>query len=148
LAWARRVLTDIPEARTWASGALALTLARELYVAGHPVERISTVPLPALGSAWLHAVAFERFAEALPRQAGWALAGVESPLELWRAEARWWARVEADAAALLRHELTGRPLVVGVAALLAADGWRASAALAAAARDGLTGVAEAYDAVA
>ena len=148
LAWARRVLADVPEARAWASGALALVVARELYVVGRPVEHLSARPIPALGPHWHRAVTFDRFAASLPAHAAWALAGIASPRELWRAEARWWARVEADASALLRGELSGRPLVVGVTALLAADGWRTSAALAAAARGGLPGIAEAFDAVA
>ena len=106
LAWGRRVLADVPEASAWAAGALVLVLARELYVVGRPAELLTAAPIPALGSGWLRAVTFDRFVESLPPQAAWALAGVESPEELWSAEARWWRRVESDADLLLGRELS------------------------------------------
>lgn len=146
LAWARRVLVEVPEAREWAAGALALLLARELFVAGRPVDLMPEVSIAALGTGWTAAGTFARFVETLPPQASWALDGVETPDGLWGAEAAWWARVERDAAALLRGSLAGREVAVGAVALLAADARWTEAALAAAGRAGLRGVEEALDA--
>lgn len=148
LAWARRVAAEAPEARAWAAGALALLVARALYVSGIPVEQLE-VPAPVLlGSAWQTADTYARFAAVLPRDAAWALEAAPSPAELWRAEARWWTLVEQDAGRLLRSSAPGRRVVVGAVALLAVDAHRTAAALAAAARHGLTGVEEAFDAAA
>jgi hypothetical protein len=148
LAWARRVAAVAPEARSWAAGAAALLLARELFVVGLAVELL---PLPAvrlLGPRWQAAGTFARFVDALPPDAAWALAGAEGPEDLWRAEARWWARCEADATTLVHTAVAGPRVVVGAAALLAADAHRAASALEAAARRGLAGVEEAIDAAA
>jgi len=146
LALARRVAAEAPEASSWAAGAAALLVARELYVVGLPVELL---PLPAvrlLGSGWSAAATFDRFAAALPPAAAWPLDGVAGAGSLWRAEAHWWQRVEQEARRLLASQVAGRATVLGASALLAADARRVSAALAVAARRGLSGVEEVFDA--
>ncbi|HEY6053154.1 MAG TPA: hypothetical protein VIU86_04430, partial [Gaiellaceae bacterium] len=143
LAWARRVDSEAPEAAHWAAGAAALLVARELYVAGRPVDARTL-----LGDGWQNAGTFERFAAALPPHAAWAVEGLESSEELWQAEARWWGAVEAEAEALLRGSAPGRRVVVAAATLLGADAHRACTALAAAGRRGLAGVEEAFRAAA
>ncbi|HSB37649.1 MAG TPA: hypothetical protein VLD13_01075 [Gaiellaceae bacterium] len=148
LAWAHRVADAAPGAGAWAAGATALLVASTLFVAGLPVEALPVPPVRLLGPAWQAAGTFPRFREALPADAAWALEGVESPEQLWRAEARWWARVEEEGARLLRGSRPGPEVVVGATALLAADAHRASSALAAAARRGLPAVEEAFDAAA
>jgi hypothetical protein len=142
LAWARRVAADVPAARSWAAGAAALLLARELFVVGLPVEALPLPTFRLLGGGWQVAGTFARFREALPPDAAWALDGVQGPEDIWRAEGRFWARVEADATELLRAGLAGPSVVVGAVALLAADTRRAAVLLAAAARRGLPGVEE------
>ncbi len=146
LAWARRVVSEVPEAKAWAEGAVALLLARELFVVGRPVELVPVPSLPALGRAWQSAATFLEFAEALPGEASWALEGADSPEGLWRAEARWWDVVEREAASRMHAGFIGRPVVVAAAALLAADARRTVGALEAAVRSGLPGVAEVLDA--
>ena len=148
LAWARRVDAEAPEAGRWAAGAAALLLVRALFVEGLPVDLLPVQAPPLLGSAWRAAGTFERFAESLPQAAAWSLAGVESPEDLWRAEAAWWTRVEAEAEGLLHVSVAGRGVVVAAAALLAADARRTIVALGAAARRGLPGVEEVLDAAA
>jgi hypothetical protein len=148
LAWARRVADTAPGARHWAAGAVALLVARFLFVTGVPVEALPLPNVRLLGEAWQGAGTYARFVEALPPEAAWALAGTESAAELWRAETSWWRRVEDDAEALLHRPLGEAEVVVGAAALLAADAHRASAALAAAGRRELPGVEEAFDAAA
>lgn len=147
LAWARRVDAEAPEARHWAASAAALLLARELFVSGVPVELLP-VPRPTmLGGAWPGAGTFERFVDALPRQAAWVFETTAGPDDLWRAEAAWWAQVELDAGAMAGGS-AGRRVVVGAAGLLAVDAHRTSAALAVAGRRGLAGAEEAFDAAA
>jgi hypothetical protein len=148
LAWARRVAADVPEALSWAAGATALLVARELFVAGLPVDALPLPSVRLLGTAWPAAHTYERFAAALPAQAGWALEPAPEPDLLWRAEAGWWARVEQQAASLLGRAVAGRNVVVAAAALLAADARRVAVTLAGVARRGLPGVSEAFDATA
>ena len=128
-AWGRRLHAEVPEARAWAAGALALLLARELLLVGRDPEVLRKLDLASpQGSAPTVAA----LADTLPREAAWALAGIGEPDDLWRGEPRWWAKVERDAEAMVSAHREGRALVVGAVALLAADARRVSAALAAA----------------
>jgi hypothetical protein len=133
VAWARRVLAEVPEAGAWARGALALLAARMLStdVAG---ARSSAALTSILGPGWSRAASVRILAQSLPAGAAWALEGIAEPHDLWRAEAAWWARVERDAETMVSGHREGRQAVVGVVALLAADARRTSAALEAAAR--------------
>ena len=72
--------------------------------------------------------------------------GVERPEDLWRAEARLAARVEADGFGLLRASRPGPAVVLGALAVLCIDAWRVRAALAAAAAG--AGTSEVLDVVA
>ena len=130
-AWARRVLAEAPEARSWVEGALALLVAHAL-AARRALRPEKLAPL--LGNAWVDARTLPSLADCLPSSAAWALAGCAEPDDLWRAEAAWWERVERDAEELARGSREGRGAVVGVVALLAVDARRASLAVAAAAR--------------
>ncbi len=148
LAWARRAAAEAPEAAAWAAGAAALLLARELFVVGLPVEILPLPTFQLLGPGWRNAGTFARFVDELPPDAAWALTGIATPAELWLAEARWWARCERDAHALMGAGLAGREVVIGVVTLLACDAHRVAVALEAAVRRGLPGVEEAVDATA
>jgi hypothetical protein len=133
LAWARRLLAEVPEGHAWVGGALGILLARErLLVEGEPRPE-ATAGL-GLGSVWARAVSVPTLAATLPRDAAWALEGIAEPGELWRAEAAWWRRVEADAEAMVAGRREGRRVVLGAVALLAADARLVIAALEAAAR--------------
>jgi hypothetical protein len=136
-AWAERILADLPELRELVAGALALLLARELFVTGRPADSLAELHLSAAGSEWEQARTLGGLAAALPSTARWALGGVEAPEELWHAEIGWWARVEEVGRRLLRGSREGRAAVTGSVLLLAADTWRTAAALAAADRGGL-----------
>jgi hypothetical protein len=145
LAWARRLLAEVPDAHEWVCGALALLLARESLLAG----RRPALPVDLalrLGSGWERAATVPAMAAALPREAAWALDLTGETDDLWRAEARWWARVERDAEQMVRVYREGRHVVVGAVALLAADAHRVLAALAVAARGGLADAREVLDA--
>ncbi len=136
LSWARRVLGAAPELSGLVAGGLALLVARELFVAGRPVELLAGGAIPALGPGWETARALGELVEGLPERAAWALAGIDEGERLWEAEAAWWERVEQEGERLARRPLEDRAVVEGVAALLAADAWRTSAALALAERGG------------
>lgn len=148
LAWARRVDAEAPEARRWTAAAVALLLARELFVSGIPVDLLPVPAVTLLGRGWSSAATFAELVEALPPDASWAFDGIETAADLWRAEGRWWRQVEEDAASMLHGSVAGRGVVVAAVALLAVDARRTSSALTAAARRGLPGVREAFDAAA
>ncbi len=136
LSLARRALAEVPELRDLVAGAVALLLARELFVVGRPLELLLDRPLPGLPDGWERARTFAELAACLPPQAAWALRGVDRADGLWQAEAAWWRRAAREGDRLVRAG-PGRELVVGAVLLLAADGWRVVAALAAAARGGV-----------
>lgn len=136
LSWARRVHAVAPEAAGWASGAVALVLARELFVARRPVDVLVAHRPPGVGSSWAQASSLAAFRDLLPREAATALEGVEGEDDLWRAEAAWWRGVEREAGRLSGAAHMGRPMVVGCVALLGADARRTAGALEAAARSG------------
>jgi hypothetical protein len=102
VAWARRVESAVPEAGRWVMGAGALLVARELLVAGSRAHTAQLRRLPGIGDRALEVASLRELQAALPEQAAWALAGVEAPSELWRAELGWWDQVERDAPVLLR----------------------------------------------
>lgn len=147
LGWAERVCARVPQARPWAKGAAALTLARERFVAGRALPAGAAASgIRLLGAGALAAPSLDDLRATLDREARWALTGVQSESSLWTAEARLWRRVESDATAMLRQPRPGPEPVVATAALLAADAWRVRAALECAARGGAA--LEAFDAVA
>jgi hypothetical protein len=124
-------------------------VARALVVGALPMPG----PGPArdarhlLGDRWEDATSIEELARRVPQSAAWVLEGVEAPDQLWRAEARWWARVESEGSALATRSVSGEASTVGVFGVLAADAWRVRAALEIAARGGGP-MGEEFDAVA
>lgn len=144
---ADRVMGTVPAAARWAAGATALLVAREAVVTGRPLTRAAAVAAArVLGPAALPQRTLAGFRAALPTGARWALAGIDDPVDLWRAEAGWWARVERDSAALVRSSRPGSDVVVGAIGMLAVDAWRVCAALEVAAHGGVP--PEVLDAVA
>lgn len=134
---ADRVMALVPAAGRWAAGATALLVAREAFIGRQDLPHAARVAAArVLGSAALQARTLSGYREALPTTAGWALADVDEPADLWRAEVRWWGRVERDAAALVRSPRPGSDVVVGAVGLLSVDAWRVRAALEVAARGG------------
>ncbi len=145
LAWARRVATQVPEARAWADGGIALMIAGEMFVADHP--RNLNAEHAGLGAAWVGAETIADLRAQLPPRASWALAGIETPAELWRAELGWWQMVGLEAQAMTRSRLQGREVVVGAIALLGLDAMRVRTALAVAAQGPSEVAGEALDAL-
>ncbi|HET7487194.1 MAG TPA: hypothetical protein VFJ85_04650 [Acidimicrobiales bacterium] len=144
--WTSWLAGAVPGAAEWAAGAAAIVAARRL-VAGPAAGPAGLADLRRqLGRAWEGATSLGDLAARLPRAAAWALDGVDEAADLWRAEGRWWARVDRDAAGTLRAGRPGPAVAGAAAARLAADAWRARAALEAASwgPEGL----EAFDAVA
>ncbi|MFA1542872.1 hypothetical protein [Actinomadura monticuli] len=147
LSWASRVHALGGRAAAWAAGAAGVLVAGERFGAGRDLPQaaqeradrmLGALPVgaPALGAMVAH----------LGRDARWALAGIDDPADLWRAEARCWKRLEQDGSLLLRGSEFGVGPVLGAATVLAVDAWRIRAALEIAARGG--GPMGAYDALA
>ncbi|MGW0954269.1 hypothetical protein [Streptomyces sp. NPDC002545] len=146
MAAARRTAVAVPSARRWAQGRALLLAARELFVHHRSLlEPVWRDAARLLGTRAPAAVSYQEFRECLPAAAGWVLADVDEPSELWRAEARWWRTVQSDGAAMLREGRYGPRVVVGAVAVLTVDAWRVRAALESAARGGRPG--EAFDAL-
>lgn len=132
VAWARGVQETAPCAAYWVSGAAALLIARELLLADSREHLDQLGRLPAIGVEALGARSVGDLRSALPARAAWALAEVNRPTDLWRAELGWWDRVERDAGVLLRSG-DDEEVVIGGVALLAFDARRTMRALEAAA---------------
>lgn len=155
--WARRVIDHAGAAREWAQAAVALLVARELLLGGAGGEQDPRrtrdgdgdprrlLALPGVDASWLSASSVPELAALLPARIAWALREVRRPQDLWRAELRWWRRVEDDAQALLRSPIGSPALVAAIVALLAADARRVGQALAIAALGGAARVRESVD---
>jgi hypothetical protein len=148
LAWARRVLQSVDEAGAWVPGAVALLVARELFIAGRAADELRARRPPGIGSAWPQADSLRDLRDALPAGAAWALDGVREPGELWSAEAAWRRRVEDDAEVLAHTGLMGGPWAVAAVVLLGMDAWRCAGALEIAARGGTDDALEVFDQIA
>ena len=144
--WTSWLAYAVPDALPWAAGAAAMVVARRL-ASGQAVPAAALMDLRRqLGRDWETATDVADLAARLPRSGAWVLDGVDAPEELWRAEGRWWHRVDDDAARVLRAGRPGPAVAAAAAARLVADAWRAQAALEAAPWGG-EGI-EAFDAVA
>jgi hypothetical protein len=142
--WAVRVAALGDPAPTWASGAVALLVAGERFAAGRSVDSaVMGSALNLVGPVAHSAGTLAELAGGLPPRAGWVLAGITSPADLWRAEDTWVARVEQDGLRLLRTSSLDAAVVLGAVAVMACDAWRIRAALEIAARGAAP--LEAYD---
>jgi hypothetical protein len=145
--WADRAIAAAPVCTPWMAGATALLLAREAVLAGRRLpDRAAMSAARVVGSAAVAARTLPELVAALSTTARWVLADVTDPADLWQAEAGWWRRIERDGFAWARQANPGPEVLVGAAAMMAADAWRARAALEVAARGGKP--LEAFDAVA
>jgi len=144
--WASWLADAVPGAGAWSAGAAALLAARLLAVGSQVPPAAGRDLRRQLGDGWESAASLIDLRGRVPRSAAWALADVVGPDDLWGAEGRWWQRVDRDAATTLRAARPGPEAAAAAAARLAADAWRAQAALEAAAW-GPAGV-EVFDALA
>ncbi|WP_324618048.1 V-type ATPase subunit [Streptomyces dysideae] len=140
-----RTAAAVPEAARWAAGRLALLFAREAFLVGRRLtEPSARRAARLLGQDAVRAGSYSDFRQHLPATARWALEGLDDAAELWRAEARWWDRLDRDGSELLRTSLRGAGPVVGAVAVLSTDSWRVRGALELAVRGG--GSPETFDA--
>jgi len=144
--WASWLADAVPGAGAWSAGAAAVVAARLLAVGSEAPPAAVRDLRRQLGAGWEAAASLADLRGRVPRSAAWALADVAGPDDLWGADGRWWRRVDRDAAATLRAARPGPEAAAAAAARLAADAWRAQAALEAAAwgREGV----EVFDALA
>ncbi|BEK95505.1 hypothetical protein [Nocardia seriolae] len=128
--WSAQIAATVPDLRRWAAGRVAVLVAGYRLLGGGrlpaPVaRRVRRVLGPAAGDA----TDLERLRAVLPASARWALAGVDSAEELWRAEFRGWSRLDSDGRELVRRRRFDASTAIGAAAVLLADGWRTRAAV-------------------
>ena len=90
LAWARRVSTQVPEARHWAAGAVAILLAGGAVRRRTAARRRSRAPRAARPGLGRRGVDRGSARAAAPRLRPGRSTGVDDPAELWRAELAWW----------------------------------------------------------
>jgi hypothetical protein len=154
VAWADRVVDGVPEAAAWARAATTLLLARHVLLEGRALDeplraRVGHVMGPdAVIALSRGTISLASLARSLPADARWVLDDLQRPIDLWRAEAAWWRRLDRDGSALLRSPDFGREALVGAVARLAVDTFRVCAALETAARGGSGSALEVFDAVA
>lgn len=135
--WADRVIAAVPCAAPWAAGATALLVGRTTVLQHQELPpRARMAAERVLGRAALEARTLDDLRRLVPTMARWALADVDDPEQLWRADARWWSRIDRDGRAMVRSTRPGPDIVVGAIAMMAADAWRVRAALEVAVRGG------------
>ncbi len=129
----RRLTSIAPASGSWATGALALRAARMRAVEDRePPDRFVALARSAIGDAWIARRDLAGLRTALPPSAAAALADVDDPGDLWRAEQRWRARAETDGFRLLRDSGLGPETALGAFAVLRCDALRVAEALASA----------------
>lgn len=120
--WLRRVLRQLPVAREIALGGLAIVVGRERFAFEREIAPITARDVDHLvGNGWRSAETPTQLSRRLPKSASWALADVESPDDLWRAEFAWFRRLEHDARRLAATRRFGRDGVAGMMVLLMVD---------------------------
>jgi hypothetical protein len=143
IGWAARVANAVPEARAWAYTRLVLAVARRRLGERRELPEPVLIRARLMLGAAAAATDLASFADALTTRIRWVLDGITEADGLWTAEARWWARVEADGLAMLGRGAFTRARTIGAVAVLATDAWRCRAALAMASRGG--GPMDVYD---
>lgn len=146
LSWARRVAARVPSASAWVAPWAVLVVARDLFAGARALPAAGVAHVPDLGISWRADDDLAAFARRLPPEQRWVLDSVGEAAHLWRAEARWWGVVDAEARGVLRRVSPGPQVPVAAVAVLGVDAWRVQAALELATRGGEP--VEAFDAVA
>lgn len=136
LEWAQWISGIGGSGRYWGSSAAALVVARSIAEHPEPLDAAVTRRAAFLGRRVADVSSFPALVAALPETCRWVFEGIEDPRDLWRAEARWWGRLERDGTGLLRAPRPGPAVVLGAVAVILADAWRTTAALEIASRGG------------
>lgn len=148
LRWAAWAMGIAPTAAEWAAGALALMAAGAWFADERPPPDTAAEQVAALlGTDPRASGSIAEFAGRARPRARWALRDTTHADQLWRAEAGWWARLEADGRTMTRGAAFGGEQLAGCVALLAVDAWRVRAALQVVGTPGADGLAV-FDALA
>jgi hypothetical protein len=122
-------------ARSWASGAAAVLVAREQLAFRRPLNPTTARQADRLlGIGWRDPRSVPELAARLPSDARWVLAEVEQDDQLWRSEVAWARRVAGDARPVVAAGRPDRDTVVALLALMLLDLWLTEVAIESAAR--------------
>ena len=134
----RRLVDTVPEAGAWAEAYGALLLARVVANGGSlaPGSPTAASARAVLGPRAVAARTLDELTRAIPTSSAAALAGITGPDDLWRGEARWWARLWREGDEGVRRRGAEPAAIVCALAAQLADAWRVRAALEIASRAG------------
>lgn len=134
LSWAHRVAEEADRMARLAAGWAALVGANDLLVGARTHTGDRPHGVRELGGGWGEARDIGELRERLPDDARWVFDDIEDPKDLWRAEVRWWRRLDEESHRWLRHPDAGADAVLGAFGAHLADARRVEAALEVAAR--------------
>ncbi len=130
VAWARRIVRQVPDAGDWARGATAVLIARERFAFDRTIgDRTSHEVDALLGTRWERATTLSDLVDQLPKSAAWPLGPSPSPENLWEAELAVVRRVGTDAMKMATTGRYTRNTVMAIMALLLVDLWLVTAAI-------------------
>ena len=131
VAWARRLTRQVPQATEWAHGSLAVLVARERFGFDREIAELTSREVDrAFGHAWRAATTINDFVDRVPKSAGWPLAAVDVPADLWKAELSLVRRAAVDANRLAKRPRYDQVSAAGIMASLLVDLWQVTAAIA------------------
>ncbi len=147
VAWARRLIGQVPDTATWAKGAVAVLVARERFGFARTINEPTGRVIDSLISRhWREAANLSSLVDQLPKVASWPFLGLGGPDDLWRAEMAVGRRVSRDASRFANSGRYNKAAVSGAMALLLVDLWRVLGAIQVAGRSPIP--EEFFDAVA
>ena len=130
LGLARRLHRRSAPLARWGTGVAAVLVARERFAFGRQLDReAGRTADELLGRRWRGAATVAELGRALPESAAWALAGIATAEDLWRAEAELVRTVGREAQALVDSRRDHRSAVIGAMTLLLVDLRRIVAAI-------------------
>lgn len=130
IAWARRLLRQVPELASWVKGGLAVLVAREVFAFERQIPPATAHELDRLvGTGWCRATTIPELHHRLPDSAAWALTGISTTTELWRAELAVARRITREATEITTAKRFTKTTVAAMMTLMLIDLWRINAAI-------------------
>ena len=130
VAWLRRVRHLDPGTRSWATGALAVLVARERFTFDREISPVTARQIDTcLGRRWQRAGTLVDLVDVLPALARWPLVDIDAPTDVWHAERAVTARIASESRDRIERGRGDRITTVSILALLLVGLWRLRAAI-------------------